>query len=79
MRVVMNKIKSFVKNPYANLLVGIAFLVSGLIETFDSLKEDIENLNFHGHHGIVIFATFKVLIHFTEVFEGLEYVSKEEE
>lgn len=72
-----NKLRKVVENPYLNLVVGILFLLSGLSEAWDTLHDDIVNLNFRGSHGIIIFSIMHVMKTIPDLFEGLEYVQRD--
>ena len=71
-------IKKITKNPYLNLGVGIIFLWSGISETLSELQE-LEEFKLGAHHGVIIFSIMHILKTLPDIFEGLEYVSKDGE
>ena len=73
----MKSLKKFVKNPYVNIIIGIILLLSGLVEAWDTLSEDIMNGNFGAHHGVIIFGLFQILKCLPDIFEGIEDMTKE--
>lgn len=72
-----SKLRRIVENPYLNLFVGILFLLSGLSEAWETLRDDIFNLHFRGSHGIIIFSIMHVMKTIPDFFEGLEYVQRD--
>jgi hypothetical protein len=63
----------FVRNPYTNLFVGIALILSGIGETLEDLRNGFDGgFAFAVHHGMVVFGLFKVLSTIADVIEGLE-------
>ncbi|OQY49077.1 MAG: hypothetical protein DRR08_06315 [Candidatus Parabeggiatoa sp. nov. 2] len=73
----MKYIKKFVESPSVNIIIGIILLLTGLSEAWETLSEDIMNGNFGAHHGVIIFGLFKVLESLSDMFEGLEHLTKE--
>ena len=71
-------IKKITENPYLNLGVGIIFLLSGISETLSELQE-LEEFKLGAHHGVIIFSIMHILKTLPDIFEGLEYVSKDGE
>ena len=74
----IKRIKKITENPYLNIGVGIIFLWSGISETMNELKE-LEEFKMGAHHGVIIFSIMHILKTLPDVFEGLEYVSKDGE
>lgn len=63
----------FVRNPYTNLFVGVALIISGMGETIEDLRSGFDDgFVFAVHHGMVVFGLFKVLSTIADVIEGLE-------
>ncbi|MCX8239117.1 MAG: hypothetical protein OSB05_09880 [Akkermansiaceae bacterium] len=71
-------IKKITENPYLNMGVGIIFLWSGISETLSELQE-LEEFKMGAHHGVIIFSIMHILKTLPDIFEGLEYLSKEGE
>lgn len=65
------------ESPLLNVLVGVIFLSTGVLEALDNLETDLAQWNFHAHHGAIIFGLFHALRHLPDVFEGVEYLEKE--
>lgn len=72
----MNPFKKFVDNRYINLLVGFILIFSGLLEAWGTLYQDIMTGNFATRHGVIIFGFFYVLKQLSEIFEGIEHITK---
>ena len=71
------KLRRIVENPFLNLVVGIILLISGLSEVWDTMWDDIVNLNLKVHHGIIIFAILQVIKSIPDFFESLEHVQRD--
>ncbi len=71
------KLRKIAENPFLNLVVGIFLLISGLSEAWDTLRDDIVNLNLKANHGIIIFAILHVIKTIPDFFEGLEYIQRD--
>ncbi len=71
------KIRRIVENPFLNLVVGIILLISGLSEAWDTMWDDIVNLNLKAHHGIIIFAILNIMRTIPDFFESLEHVQRD--
>lgn len=63
-------LKRIVQNPYLNLLVGVAVLVSGITESIQQFST--EGLVLGAHHGVVALGLLHTLKSLSDVFEGLE-------
>ena len=71
-------IKKITENPYLNMGVGIIFLWSGISETLSELQE-LEEFKMGAHHGVIIFSIMHILKTLPDIFEGMEYLSKDDE
>ena len=71
-------LKRIVDNPYLNIIVGLIFCLSGLLEAWGTLGEDLKNMNIGVHHGAIIYGLFHALKNVPDLFEGLEYIQMEE-
>lgn len=71
-------IKKITENPYLNMGVGIIFLWSGISETLSELQE-LEEFKMGAHHGVIIYSIMHILKTLPDIFEGLEYLSKNSE
>ena len=69
----MKALKWIVTNPYLNVVVGLIFLCSGVVETVRELEE-LEELKVGAHHGVILFALLQILKNLPDVFEGLEFI-----
>lgn len=70
----MNAMKRFLDNPYVNLFIAGTLLYSGLAEGWDTLQEDLTNLDAKAHHGIMLYGFYKMLRAIPDLFEGVERV-----
>lgn len=73
----IRSLRRITESPLLNVLVGVIFLSTGLLESIDTLETDLAQWNFHTHHGAIIFGLFHALKHLPDVFEGVEYLQKE--
>jgi hypothetical protein len=71
-------IKKITENPYLNMGVGIIFLWSGISETLSELQE-LEEFKMGAHHGVIIYSIMHILKTLPDIFEGMEYLSKDDE
>lgn len=65
-------LEKFVKSPFVNMAIGFVLLITGLMEAWDTLQEDLVHLHFKAHHGMIIFGFFNILKSVPDIFEGLE-------
>jgi hypothetical protein len=73
----MKLLRKFVESPHINILIGLILLLSGLIEAWDTLFQDIMSGNFGARHGVIIFGLFQILKSVPDIFEGMEKLTKE--
>jgi hypothetical protein len=65
-------LKRFVDHPVTKLGVGLILIASGLIETYDTVLDDLHRLRVRVGHGVVILGVVHVLASLPEVIEGIE-------
>ncbi len=65
-------LRRITKNPSINILVGIIFLATGLVETW----RELDNLTIGTHHGAIFFGLLHVLKYFPDFIEGADYLQK---
>ena len=65
-------IKTFVENPYTNLVKGVALVLIGLADASQTLREDIAHGQLRVGHGLVIIGLFSILGAVPHLIEGLE-------
>jgi len=68
--------RSFVENPYTNLIIGMILFGSGLSEAWNTLHNDIVHMNIKVHHGVMIFGIFSMLKTLPDIFLRLEHVHR---
>ena len=73
----MKLLRKFVESPHINILIGLILLLSGLVEAWDTLSQDMMNGNFGVNHGVIIFGLFHILKSVPDIFEGMEKLTKE--
>jgi hypothetical protein len=66
-------LKRFVDHPVTKLVVGLILIASGLIETFDTVLDDLHRLRVRVGHGVVLLGVVNVLASLPEVIEGIEH------
>ena len=54
-------LKRFVDHPVTKLGVGLILIASGLIETYDTVLDDLHHLRVRVGHGVVILGLVNVL------------------
>jgi hypothetical protein len=65
-------LKRFVDHPVTKLVVGLILIVSGLIEAYDTVLDDLHHLRVRVGHGVVILGVVNVLASLPEVIAGIE-------
>jgi hypothetical protein len=65
-------LKQFVDHPVTKLAVGLILIVSGLIEAYDTVLDDLHHLRVRVGHGVVILGIVNVLASLPEVIDGIE-------
>jgi hypothetical protein len=66
-------LKRFVDHPMTKLAVGLILIVSGLIEAYDTVLDDLHRLRVRVGHGVVILGVVNVLASLPEVIDGLKH------
>ena len=72
LRRLAHALKHFVDHPVTKLAVGLILIVSGLIEAYDTVLDDLHRLRVRVGHGVVILGVVNVLASLPEVIEGIE-------
>jgi hypothetical protein len=72
LRRLAHALKHFVDHPVTKLAVGLILIVSGLIEAYDTVLDDLHRLRVRVGHGVVILGIVNVLASLPEVIEGIE-------
>ena len=65
-------LKRFVDHPVTKLGVGLILIASGLIETYDTVLDDLHRLRVRVGHGVMILGIVNVLASLPEVIDGIE-------
>lgn len=71
-------LKKLVHSPYVDFSVGTVLMVSGLWEAWGTLFQDISNLKFGAHHGVIVFGFVSALKAITDIFAGFEFMDEAE-
>lgn len=72
----LKKFFSIFNHPVAKVGSGIVLLLSGLLELSESALEEFLNWEIGVHHGIIVFASAKVVGSLGEIIEGHDKVVK---
>ena len=73
LRQLAHALKRFVDHPVTKLAVGLILIASGLIETYDTVLDDLHRLRVRVGHGVIILGVVHVLASLPEVIEGIEH------
>ena len=73
LRRIAHALKRFVDHPVTKLAVGLILIVSGLIEAYDTVLDDLHRLRVRVGHGVVILGVVNVLASLPEVIDGLKH------
>jgi succinate-acetate transporter protein len=69
---ILAAMKRITTSPTINLLVGLIFFLTGVIEVFN----EIGDMRIGAHHGAIVFGLFSMLKNFPDLVEGMEYIQK---
>lgn len=64
-----------VDNPYVNLFMGFFLFISGLLETLQTLGDDLEHLRLRGIHAILVYGIFNMLKSLPNIIKGVQPAS----
>lgn len=74
----MDRITDFlvklIHHPMLDLTVGIILFISGFVEVWETLPQDIQNGHLRATHGVLILGFVMALKALTDVFAGLEFI-----
>ena len=79
MKRVAEKIETVAHNPYLNVVVGILLLVTGLAEAGETIADDLNNLDFGAHHGVMIFGLIHAFKSLPAIVLGIEMAHEHKE
>jgi hypothetical protein len=65
-------LQRFVDHPVTKLVVGLILIASGLIETYDTVLDDLHHHRVRVGHGVIILGIVHVFASLPEVIEGIE-------
>ena len=69
---VIDMIKAFVEHPTTRLVMALILILSGFIETLDTVKEDVSNLKIRVGHGIILLGFVNAFSSLPAVIDGIE-------
>ncbi|MBI3091762.1 MAG: hypothetical protein HYY96_13965 [Candidatus Tectomicrobia bacterium] len=75
----MRTLKAVSSNCYLLLLLSLILFITSMFEAWETLAEDLSNLNLGAHHGLAILGLFNLAKVLPDVFESLEWVTETEE
>jgi hypothetical protein len=65
-------IKKILTNPYTSLVIGFILLLCGILESVETMFEDIIGIEIGAHHGVIIFAVAQIMLAFVHILDGIE-------
>jgi hypothetical protein len=65
-------LSAFVEHPTTRLVVALILILSGFIETYDTLREDMSQLRVRVGHGIIILGFVNAFSSLPAVIDGIE-------
>jgi hypothetical protein len=71
-RGIAEKLRAFVDHPTTRLIVALILILSGFIETLDTVKEDVNHLRVRVGHGIILLGFVNALSSLPPVIDGIE-------
>jgi hypothetical protein len=66
-------LRRFVNHPVTEFCVGLILIVSGLIEAYDTVLDDLHHLRVRVGHGVVILGLVNLLASLPGVIEGIAH------
>ena len=66
------RMNAFVEHPTTRMVVALILILSGFIETFDTLKEDVSHLRVRVGHGIILLGFVNAFSSLPAVIDGIE-------
>ena len=72
-------IRRIVNNPFANIFVALILLTTSLMEAWETLFDDVGEMNLGAHHGIMLFAIFQILKTLPDLMDALHFIHKDHE
>jgi hypothetical protein len=72
-------LRAFVDHPTTRLVVALILILSGFIETLDTVKEDVAHLKVRVGHGIILLGFVNAFSSLPAVIDGIERWFKAEE
>jgi len=72
-------LRGILKHPATSIVVGIALVVVGICDAYETVFEDFIGVDVGVHHGLIMFGSIKVLEALLLVLEGTESLVLEEE
>lgn len=64
--------------PLIRVLMGVILFATGLFETWEALEAGLEIPTVGAHHGAMMFGGFYAFKNVPHIFEGIEYLAREE-
>ncbi|MBF0621677.1 MAG: hypothetical protein HQL54_07085 [Magnetococcales bacterium] len=61
-------------NPYATLFVGIVVCLTGFIEVWETIVEDLAEGDVSGHHGVMVLGFWHMIRAIAEIIHSTEYL-----
>jgi hypothetical protein len=65
-------LSAFVEHPTTRMVVALILILSGFIETFDTVKEDVSHLRVRVGHGIILLGFVNAFASLPAVIDGIE-------
>src|ERR1022692_1836309 len=66
------RMNAFVEHPTTRLVVALILILSGFIETLDTVKEDVSHLRVRVGHGIILLGFVNAFSSLPAVIDGIE-------
>jgi hypothetical protein len=67
-----HRLRAFVDHPTTRLVVALILILSGFIETLDTVKEDVSHLRVRVGHGIILLGFVNAFSSLPAVIDGIE-------
>ena len=72
----LKQVKQLLDQPWVNFAVAVIIIGSGLAEGWDTMAEDLQNLNIKSHHGVIVFGFVNMLQSIPDLLMGVEKVAE---
>lgn len=72
----MARLRKLLDHPTVNLGIAVILVLTSLAEGWETIIDDLIELDAKVHHGVLVFGFFQLLRALTDMFEGAKKIAK---